>query len=265
MKKVNYHTHTYRCKHASGSDEEYVIAAIKNGYTELGFSDHCPWKYDSNFVAGMRMNLDEFIDYKKSILSLKEKYKDQISIKFGLEVEYFSKYMDWMKQFLIDNDIDYIIFGNHYFKTDELRNYYGTSCEDDAMLNEYVLSCIEGMKTNMYSYLCHPDLFMRANRRFDEMAIEASHKICKASKQYNIPLEYNLAGAMINDQYGFMKYPHDEFWKIAGSYSCSAIIGVDAHSPDTLETDLYRNEGIRKLEAFGLKIIDEIEFKKWEK
>ncbi len=30
----NFHTHTYRCHHAKGSDREYVEAAIKAGYTE---------------------------------------------------------------------------------------------------------------------------------------------------------------------------------------------------------------------------------------
>ena len=40
MNKNNYHTHTTRCYHASGKDEEYVKAAIKAGIKELGFSDH---------------------------------------------------------------------------------------------------------------------------------------------------------------------------------------------------------------------------------
>ena len=48
MRKTNYHTHTARCFHASGSDEAYVESALKNGYQVLGFSDHSPWKYDSD-------------------------------------------------------------------------------------------------------------------------------------------------------------------------------------------------------------------------
>ena len=43
----NYHTHTARCMHAIGSEEEYILAAISAGYTELGFSDHTPWHYES--------------------------------------------------------------------------------------------------------------------------------------------------------------------------------------------------------------------------
>ena len=32
MSRVNFHTHTSRCKHAYGKDEEYVISAIENQY-----------------------------------------------------------------------------------------------------------------------------------------------------------------------------------------------------------------------------------------
>ena len=48
--KTNYHTHTTRCHHATGSDEEFVLSAIKGGYQELGFSDHTPWKYHTDYI-----------------------------------------------------------------------------------------------------------------------------------------------------------------------------------------------------------------------
>ena len=63
MKKCNYHTHTSRCMHAQGLDEEYVLSAIKGGYQVLGFSDHTPWKYHSSYVSHMRMPLSEFESY----------------------------------------------------------------------------------------------------------------------------------------------------------------------------------------------------------
>ena len=37
MQKFNYHSHTKRCGHAIGEDEEYVLAAIANGYTKMAF------------------------------------------------------------------------------------------------------------------------------------------------------------------------------------------------------------------------------------
>jgi len=68
----NYHTHTKRCGHAIGLDEEYVLSAISNGYVELGFSDHI--SHD---------NVEQNEEYIQSIQQLKEKYKDQIDIKIA--------------------------------------------------------------------------------------------------------------------------------------------------------------------------------------
>lgn len=95
--KTNYHTHTTRCMHATGSDEDYVLSAIKGGYQELGFSDHTPWKYHTDYVADMRMLPEELPGYVESLHSLREKYRDQISIKIGLECEYFPAYIHWLK------------------------------------------------------------------------------------------------------------------------------------------------------------------------
>jgi histidinol phosphatase-like PHP family hydrolase len=59
--KVNLHTHTYRCNHAHGTDEEFVQAAIETGYTKLGFSDHNPFPYDNGYYNKQKM-LPEMLD-----------------------------------------------------------------------------------------------------------------------------------------------------------------------------------------------------------
>ena len=79
MIKRNYHTHTYRCGHAIGTDEEYVKAAIESGIKILGFSDHAPWPNVDN--RSHRMSMDMLDDYIESINSLKEKYKEEIENK----------------------------------------------------------------------------------------------------------------------------------------------------------------------------------------
>ena len=257
----NYHTHTYRCMHAAGTDEDYVLAAIEAGYTVLGFADHTPWKYDSYFKSNIRMPLYEFDDYFKSLYNLKRKYKDQIEIKIGLECEYYPKYMDWLKRFVKENDIDYLIFGNHYHETDENRIYYGSATVHDYMLDNYVESTIEGLKTGLYSYLAHPDLFMRA-RTWDKKTEEATHKICEFCEKNQIIMEYNLAGLRYSIVEGKMMYPHDEFWKIASTYKIKAIIGVDAHSPSHLrDTSLYELAK-KKLEDWNIEIVEDIQYLK---
>lgn len=259
--KANYHTHTTRCNHASGSDEDYVLSAIKGGYDELGFSDHSCWKYDSDFVPHIRMKYEQFDEYYASISALKEKYKDQISIKIGLECEYFPKYMDWLKKFIEEKKIDYVILGNHFDGSDETGVYYGYSCNSDENLTKYIDDAIAGLKTGLYSYLAHPDLFMRGRDKWDEHAIKESYRLCTFCKEHNILLEYNLEGALMNDIHHTLDYPYPEFWQIAAKVGNDAIIGVDAHKNSSLETDFYRNQALEFLKALNINVIDTIPFK----
>ena len=112
--RTNYHTHTTRCLHATGSDEEFVLSAIKGGYQELGFSDHTPWKYHTDYVSDIRMTPEELPEYVESLRSLQKKYKDQISIKIGLECEYFPEYIPWLKW---EADACFISCGNTWQQT----------------------------------------------------------------------------------------------------------------------------------------------------
>jgi len=262
MGKRNYHTHTTRCNHACGSDEQFVLSAIRGGFEVLGFSDHSPWDYTpSNFKGShIRMRLEEFDEYYTSISRLKEKYKDQITIKIGLEVEYFPQYMEWLKTFIKEKKLDYIIFGNHFYQSDENGVYYGRGCSDDLILKQYANDCIEGLKTGLYSYLAHPDLFMRGRSNFDALAYEVSYQICNACKEMNIPLEYNLAGLEVCERKHVSQYPHPEFWEIAAEVKNDVIIGCDAHDYHQLETNYYWDEALMHIQKLKMNRVDTIHY-----
>ena len=78
--KENYHTHTIRCNHAIGTDEEYVISAINSGVKILGFSDHSPYPMPGGYVTSYRLSENAARDYIASLRSLREKYRDKIKI-----------------------------------------------------------------------------------------------------------------------------------------------------------------------------------------
>ena len=236
----NYHTHTARCMHAKDSDEDYVISAIKGGIQELGFSDHSPWDYASDYVSSIRMKLSEFDEYYESVSYLKEKYKDQISIKIGLECEYFPKYMSWLTSFIKEKKIDYIILGMHFDKTDEDGVYYAKVGNDNNHVDQYIEHCKEGIKTGLFSYVAHPDLFMRARDNFDERVAIKSRELCEFCKEYNMPVEYNLEGILVNVTKNINGYPDPDFWEIACEVGNEVIIGYDAHAANSLErVDIY--------------------------
>ena len=246
----NYHTHTYRCLHAIGSDEDYVKCAIQAGMKQLGFSDHTPWHYDSSFKPTMRMDKSQLDDYVKSISLLKEKYKDQIDILIGLECEYFEKYMPWLKQILQSYPIDYIILGNHYYQSDETRIYFGSPL-NKSYLKSYVDHCIKAIDSGLYSYIAHPDLANFDSK--DPFYLQEMRRLCQYAKKHNMPLEFNLLGFSTGRH-----YPNKDFWQIASHYQNKVIIGFDAHSPDSLlNQDVYQ-QALHYLSSLNVEIIHKI-------
>ena len=46
---ANYHTHTHRCNHAIGREEDYVKEALKAGMKILGWADHTPYLFPGGY------------------------------------------------------------------------------------------------------------------------------------------------------------------------------------------------------------------------
>lgn len=258
MKKYNYHTHTARCFHAKGEDEQYVLAAIEAGFEEIGFADHSPWDFDG-YVSHMRMHKDEFKGYCDSINHLKEKYKDKISVKLGLECEYFPKYMPWLKEKIEEYGIDYLILG-HHFGTDEPGHKYNGDLKEKEDLEIYKNDILEALDTGLFSYVAHPDIFMRGYDLFDEKCEEISRAIIKKAIETDTPLEYNLLGFKHSVNDGKEGYPYPDFWALVSEYKPKAVVGIDAHSPESFfEEDVFR-KGYENLAALGIEVTDKIRF-----
>ena len=91
MKKeynYNFHTHTYRCGHASFElEEEYINKYIENEFKIVGFSDHMPLPLEEFPQEKSRMYIKDSSKYISKLSKLKNHYKD-IEILIGFEGEY---------------------------------------------------------------------------------------------------------------------------------------------------------------------------------
>jgi histidinol-phosphatase (PHP family) len=259
--RTNYHTHTSRCHHASGSDEDFVLSAIKGGFEELGFSDHTPWKYLTDYVSPIRMTVDELPDYVNSIRSLEAKYKDKIKIRLGLECEYFPDYIYWLKNTLKEYHIDYVIFGNHFYNSDEKFLSFASHTDSIDMLDLYEESAVEGIESGLFAYMAHPDLFMNSYPEFDRHCTIVSRHICRAAARNDVPLEYNIGATSASNVGGIAASPSPEFWRIAKNEGCTAIIGLDAHDHKDLETMKNYDQAVSTLQELGIKTIDRLPLK----
>jgi histidinol phosphate phosphatase HisJ family len=240
----NYHTHTSRCNHAIGSDEEYVLEAIKHGMKTLGFSDHIPLKYAgiNNKMEFLKYRMDylQQEDYFNSINYLKEKYKDQIKIYLGFETEFIIEEEQFYFDLLNNKIIDYLILGVHVCDVIDLDYMVGIECNPNK-IKLYTNHCLKQMQKDIFKYLAHPDLYMRDYPQWDQYTIEAAELICTKSKELNFPIELNCEGIRSGiRKYNNIErytYPVKEFWEIAAKHQCPVIIGVDAHKPEDLNSE----------------------------
>ena len=157
---ANYHTHTWRCRHADGTEREYVERAIEGGLKILGFSDHSPYPFPDGYDSGMRMRLDQVEGYVDTVLALKKEYDKDIEIHLGLETEYFPRFWEQLIDFLSDYPFEYFVLGQHSLGNEiEKILYSGHGTTDGSYLKQYVDQCLAGIDTGKYLYLAHPELF----------------------------------------------------------------------------------------------------------
>ena len=248
----NYHTHTYRCGHASGKEEDYVLAAIQLGIKRLGFSDHIilPQGYEQ---PGTRGSYDVLDDYLKTIKSLKEKYKDKIDIIVGFEAEYMPLFLDYYKK-LLKEDIDYLILGQHCYYDNGFRWYPHDNITSKGV-KLYVDHILEGLRTGLFKYLVHPDLFMAAYSIWTEDIEKEARRLLKGCEELNIPIEINIYGMNKPGYDGYHhSYPNKHFFSLVKDYHLKVVLGIDAH-----QESIFKEENIEKALEFAKEMGIEVD------
>ncbi len=219
----NYHTHTYRCGHASGTAEEYIKRAIECGIKYMGFSDHMPFIFPDGYESGHRVPVSQVESYFSELTELREKYSDKIDIKIGFEMEYYPTHFKNMLKNAIEYGAEYLILGQHYLGEEHPDGEAAIHPTDSFLrLKEYTDCVISGIESGVFTYIAHPDMF---NFTGDvSLYREEMRKICVASRTYGIPLEINFLGVRAK-----RNYPNEVFWKIAGEEKSPVTFGFDAH------------------------------------
>ncbi len=245
----NYHSHTFRCNHATGTPEEYILNAIENGIKYMGFSDHFPYICRDGFEARYRVPVSQVKDYFDELNSLRDKYKDKIEIRIGFEMEYYPELFSKMFSDAKEYGAEFLILGQHFLSEEHPGGVYSMN-ENDRIddLKTYVSNVIAGIKSGVFTYVAHPDLFAftgDSNVYEDKM-----RKMCKISKEYNVPLEINFLGIR-----GNRIYPDERFWKIAGEEGCPVVFGFDSHTADSAYDGQSLIKAYALVERFGLNYI----------
>lgn len=255
---ANYHTHTWRCKHAEGLEREYVEQAIRAGVRILGFSDHTPYPFPDGYVSFFRMAPSQAEDYFTTLTDLKREYAGQIEIHIGVEAEYYPAHFEALLQFLAAYPCEYLIMGQHYTHNERDGAYSGGETDDGSVLTQYVSQVLQGLQTGVFTYLAHPDVLHWSGS--EALYRQEMERLCRGAKALDIPLELNLLGLELG-----RNYPCGMFWEIAGQVGNCAVLGCDAHRPQALALPGLEARARAFADAHGVRLLETVELNQFNR
>ncbi len=244
--RVDLHNHTYLCNHATGTMEEYVLKAIEKKIDVFGFSEHAPMDFDKEY----RMPFEKKEFYESSILSLKEKYKNDIEILLAYEIDFMQNTP--MMDEILNSKVDYLIGSVHFldgwgFDNPEFIGGYENR-DINKIWQDYFDTIEQMAKSQLFDIVGHLDLIkifkFLPNKDIKTIALKAM----KTIKKSNMVLEINTAGIRKPIAEA---YPSKELLELSFELDVPITFSSDAHS---IEQIGYKYEEVVKLaKSIGYK------------
>ncbi|MCQ2798077.1 MAG: histidinol-phosphatase [Bacilli bacterium] len=244
MIKCDYHVHSVYCD-GKNTLEEIVLSAIEKGMTELGILFHSPLSFDDGWCIKIE-SIPQFIE---EMGVLKRKYKDSISLKIGVEMDYFSD-CDMPKMEYVIGSVHSLYKNGKYYaidntkeEIDSLIEAYGgdvySMLEDYFKMEEMVVK-----KTNA-TIIGHFDVISKWNQKSpffdenDERYVNAWKRAVDKLVEEDVPFEINTGA--ISRGYRTEPYPSLKMIEYIKSKGGKFILSSDAHDKENLlyDFDVY--------------------------
>jgi histidinol-phosphatase (PHP family) len=240
--RIDLHNHTTRCNHAEGTIDEYILRAIELGIDIYGFSEHAPMHFDSYY----RLSFNEMEAYKTDVLKAKEKYKSDISILLGYEVDYLKGHME---KSILETEVDYLIGSVHFLDKwgfDNPEFIVGWKERDINDIWQEYFDAIEAMaKTGYFDIVGQFDLIKVFKFMPTKDIRVLANKALFAIKKAGMVLELNGAGLRkpIKEI-----YPSEMLLEVAYEMNIPITFSSDAHAVEQV------GFGYHKVVALAKKI-----------
>ena len=267
----NHHAHTH-FSDGVGEPKEYVEAALEQGVSSYGFSDHAP--IPLNDMGSMK--LADLSTYVATIEDLRTAYADRITLYRSLEVDYIPGVMNVDSPHILEAGLDYTVGAVHY--VDYLEDGYPWSFQRPNPTFERGINTIFGgsvrkMVERYYALLremvtqhppdivAHLDRIKRRNsngRYWDEHAdwhVAAVEETLEAIAGAGCIMEVNTRGIYLNETPD--TYPSS--WIVARAHARGIPLQVnsDAHQQQHITGGfveayrMLRDMGVEEVRVFG--------------
>ncbi|MCU4765623.1 histidinol phosphate phosphatase domain-containing protein [Bacillus toyonensis] len=256
----------------------YLEEALRKGIKEVGIVDHLYRFHESKVYYEKYVNISDsklgrlqkewldqvrvvsLYDFTKSIEEAKERWsKRGVTLKLGIEADYFIGCEEELKELLALGDFDYVIGSVHFlngwgFDNPDTKEYFEE--HDLHILYDTFFKTVESaVRSELFDIIAHLDNIKVFNYRLDENEqLSYYKKIARALVETNTATEIN-AGL-------YYRYPVREmcpsplYLQVLAKHGVPITISSDAHYPNDLgkyvkeNVQTLRNHGITHIATF---------------
>lgn len=241
------HMHTHFSGDSTADPESMVKEAIRLGLPGICFTDHLDWDYPEDIDFDLDMPT-----YQRCIADLKDRYKDRITILFGVELGIQPHLSDRLTELTQAYPFDFIIGSSHlvHNKDPYYPAFYEGRPEKEAY-HEYFESILENLNLPFTDYdsYGHIDYTVRYGPNKNQFYTYEAYAdildaILEALIRKEIALEVNTAGF----KYG-LGHPNPTEDVIRRYHQLGGrllTIGADGHKPEHIAYDFDKIPALLK-------------------
>lgn len=260
---TDYHTHSWRCGHATGSMEQYIEAAISRGIGEIGLTDHL-WLYwlgEESRVRDWAIPEPMYEEHYRDMVELRERYRGRIAVRVAVEADYVAGHEDTLLSLLNRYEYDYVLGSVHFMDgwmidAPENRHLYREKNVTE-IYRRYYENIRRAVKLGTFDILAHLDLPKKFGFLPDDDLTDITETVLDEIAAAGVVVEVSTAG--LRKPIGEI-YPSEVLLRGMAERSIPIVLSSDAHSPDEIGRDydrsvaLVRELGWTKLATFDKRV-----------
>ncbi|OGP60788.1 MAG: hypothetical protein A2V65_02350 [Deltaproteobacteria bacterium RBG_13_49_15] len=229
---IDYHIHTPLCRHSTGSMDDCVRYAVSTGMTEICFLDHLTIRPGKTAKS---MDPTEVSLYFNAVQVLKDRYKNRIRIKGGLEVDFNPEVNGLIEALTNTFSFDVIAASIHFLGELDIVSrseaWIHAHMDPDLLYSRYLEQLREMLTYDYFDLICHIDLPKKFGKTFSGSFRSEMDDILSVIKKKGIAVEVNTSGY---DHPIGEAYPSPDILAVCRKLGISITIGSDAHHPESI-------------------------------
>ncbi|MDE6953778.1 MAG: histidinol-phosphatase HisJ family protein [Erysipelotrichales bacterium] len=251
MRKIDYHIHTHFSTDSEAQPREHILKAIEMGLDEICFTDHKDFEYPE---CPFDLDVDT---YFKELGLLQEEFKDQITIKIGVEIGLDVEFIDKINQFVEAYPFDYVIGSIHVIHQTEFYDpalFFKNKTKEEAH-REFFLKTLECVKVfDCFQCLGHLDYICRYGPYHDksvdhQLYQDIIDQIFQTLIKKGKGIEVNTSGYRDRKDCGFPNFRQvQRYFEMGGRI---ITVGTDSHTSDRIGE--YVEDVVKHYKEIGFK------------